>query len=148
VDVDLFVECPLDAIAALLTAHGYELDAGRREFTKNGVPVHLVTPEQAGAILGETVVVDEVITVTLAALIEMKPRSGFRNVLRAQDLADVIGLIGVHNLTGALPATWIALSGRSFRTSFEPWSSRRSDANWLISTEHSPWPELQYRKWR
>jgi hypothetical protein len=37
--------------------------------------------------------------VTLADLIDMKLRSGSTNLLRAQDLADVIGLIRHHRLT-------------------------------------------------
>ncbi|MGV3724588.1 MAG: hypothetical protein ACO1SX_27140 [Actinomycetota bacterium] len=101
IDVDILVKRPLEAVAELLTAHGFEFDVDRREFIKNGVPVHLVTSEQTGASLGDTVTIDEVTTVTLAALIEMKLRSGAKNVLRAQDLADVIGLIRVHQLTAA-----------------------------------------------
>lgn len=114
IDVEVLVERPLDAIAELLTAHGFEFDADRREFTKNGVPVHLVSPEQTGASLGETITIDEVTTVTLAALIEMKLRSGAKNILRAQDLADVIGLIRVHQLT----ASYVRHLDRTLRPEF------------------------------
>jgi hypothetical protein len=44
--------------------------------------------------------VDGVRTVSLADLINMKLRSGTRHTLRAQDLADVIGLIRAHKLGG------------------------------------------------
>ena len=41
----------------------------------------------------------------LPELIEMKLRSGTTNLLRAQDLADVIGLIRVHGLSGEFART-------------------------------------------
>ncbi len=42
--------------------------------------------------------IDGLSTVTLADLIEMKLRSCSKNLLRAQDLADGIGLIHQHKL--------------------------------------------------
>jgi len=44
--------------------------------------------------------VSEITTVMLIDLISMKLRSGSKNLLRAQDLADVIGLTRHHRLTG------------------------------------------------
>jgi hypothetical protein len=44
--------------------------------------------------------IEGITTVSLADLIEMKLRSGTENLLRAQDLADVIGLIRRHQLSG------------------------------------------------
>lgn len=99
-DIDIVLQPPLEPLADLLTNHGFTFDRRRREFVKQGVPVHLVLPEQVGARSTETVEIEGVTTVTLADLIDMKLRSGSTNLLRAQDLADVIGLIRHHRLTG------------------------------------------------
>ena len=99
-DIDLLAGSPLDAIADVLQAHGFRLDPERREFVRDGIPVHLVAPQQAGTTVGDTVEIEGVVTVPLPVLIEMKLRSGSANLLRAQDLADVIGLIRRHRLTG------------------------------------------------
>jgi hypothetical protein len=99
-DIDLLAVSSLDSVAAVLQAHGFRLDAARREFVREGIPVHLVTPEQAGTPVRGTVEIEGIITVSLPDLIEMKLRSGTANLLRAQDLADVIGLIRHHRLTG------------------------------------------------
>jgi hypothetical protein len=99
-DIDLLAVSPLDSVAAVLQAHGFQLDPDRREFVREGIPVHLVTPDQAGNAVPRTVEIEGVVTVALPDLIEMKLRSGTANLLRAQDLADVIGLIRRHRLTG------------------------------------------------
>jgi hypothetical protein len=99
-DIDLLAVSSLDAVAAVLQAHGFRLDPARREFVREEIPVHLVTPEQAGAPVRATVEIEGIVTVSLPDLIEMKLRSGTANLLRAQDLADVIGLIRRHRLTG------------------------------------------------
>jgi hypothetical protein len=99
-DVDILALSPLDDVAAVLLAHGYALDPVRREFVREGIPVHLVKPEQAGASAPNTVEIEGITTVALPDLIAMKLRSGSANLLRAQDLADVIGLIRRHRLTG------------------------------------------------
>lgn len=98
-DIDLLPLSPVDPLASLLTAKGFTFDRKRREFVKQGVPVHLVLPEQVETLPTETVDIEGVTTVTLAELINMKLRSGSRSLLRAQDLADVIGLIRHHRLT-------------------------------------------------
>ena len=99
-DVDVFVEEPLDPLADLLIANGFVFDAGRKEFVREGVPVHLVTIEQLKQLPRKTVEIEGITTVSLEDLIEIKLRSGSSNVLRAQDLADAIGLIRHHRLTG------------------------------------------------
>ena len=97
-DVDILLPPPLEPLADLLTAHGYTFDRDRREFVKQGVPVQLVLPEQVGELSTAGVEIEGITTVTLADLINMKLRSGSTNLLRAQDLADVIGLIRQHQL--------------------------------------------------
>jgi hypothetical protein len=76
-----------------------ERQEARGSNLKHGVPIHLVLPEQAGLSPKKAVTIEGVTTVTLADLIDMKLRSGSTNLLRAQDLADVIGLIRHHRLT-------------------------------------------------
>jgi len=99
-DVDIFLNPPLKPLADLLTNNGFSFDRAGRAFVKQGVPVHLVSPEQVGPAPKETVEIEGVTTVALPDLIGMKLRSGSSNLLRAQDLADVIGLIRHHRLTG------------------------------------------------
>ena len=98
-DVDVFVDPPLQPLANLLTRNGFAFDREQRTFIKHGVPVQLVLPEHVAAPLRGTLEIDGVTTVTLVDLIGMKLRSGSTNLLRAQDLADVIGLIRHHQLT-------------------------------------------------
>lgn len=97
-DVDIFTPPPLEPLADLLTANGFKFDRAERAFMKRGVPIHLVRPDETGTRDLKTIEIDGIITVTLAQLIEMKLRSGGKDPLRAQDLADVIGLIRHHNL--------------------------------------------------
>jgi hypothetical protein len=99
-DIDIFVDQPLEEIARVLCAHGFEYHEARREFVRDGVPVHLVTTEQIVRAPKQPMEIDGITTVSLADLIEMKLESGSKNVLRAQDLADVIGLIRHNGLTG------------------------------------------------
>ena len=99
-DIDLLVGTNPSALAKLLQSHGFLHDPTRREFVREGIPVHLVLPEQAGTTLRKIIEIEGVLTVELQELIAMKLRSGTTNMLRAQDLADVIGLIRCHGLTG------------------------------------------------
>lgn len=100
-DVDILVDPPLERMRDVLAAHGFVYDNERREFVKNGIPVHLVRPADAAvARRGEPESIDGVTAVSLSDLIEMKLRSGSTNPLRAIDLADVIGLMRHHRLTG------------------------------------------------
>ena len=98
-DVGVFLDQPLQAFADLLHAEGFAYDQKRREFSRGGVPLHLVTLEQIGRPPREIVQIEGIKTVGLADLIEMKLASGMRNMLRAQDLADVIGMIRHNRLT-------------------------------------------------
>jgi hypothetical protein len=99
-DIDIFLDQPLEAIANLLVAEGFQFDVARREFVWAGVPVRLVTTDQVPKPPRKTIEIDGIDTVSLADLIEMKLNSGSQNILRAQDLADVIGLIRHNRLTG------------------------------------------------
>jgi hypothetical protein len=99
-EIDIFLLPPLEPLADLLTANGYTFDPDRRESVKQGVPVQPVLPEQVGELSTAAVDSEGVTTVTLTDLINMKLRSGSTNPLRAQDLADVIGLIRQHQLPG------------------------------------------------
>jgi hypothetical protein len=99
-DVDVLIPPPLEPLVDLLTAHGFTVDREKRELIKQGIPVHLVLPEQVGFPLKASVEIEGITTATLADLIGMKLQSGSTNLLRAQDLADVIGLIRSHQLTG------------------------------------------------
>ena len=100
VDVDLFTA---DAIrlAQVLRDAGFTWDAAHKQFTKGDVPVHLVTAEHVPIPPRRFEELQGIRTVSLADLVNMKLRSGSSNVLRAQDMADVIGLIRIHALTGA-----------------------------------------------
>lgn len=98
-DIDIFSSGPAEPLSGLLISQGFTFDAGRREFVREGVPVHLVLLEQLGVPPREIVEIDGVTTVSLADLIAMKLRSGLKHLLRAQDLADVIGLIRHRGLT-------------------------------------------------
>ena len=98
-DIDIFLQPPLEPLAELLTANGFTFNPERKEFVKHGVPIHLVLPDQVGTLLNAAVEIEGITTVTLIDLINTKLRSGSKNMLRAQDLADVIGLIRHHQLT-------------------------------------------------
>lgn len=98
-DVDILVSPPLESLVELLTSNGFVFDRDAKEFVKHGVPVHLVLPDQIGAPPKEQIDLEGITTISLADLINMKLRSGSSNPLRAQDLADVIGLIRHHSLT-------------------------------------------------
>lgn len=99
-DVDVYVPPPLEPFAEVLRKHRYTYHARKREFTRSGVPVHIVTDDQTGGPPRRLTRIDDITTVSLADLINMKLRSGTQSVLRAQDLADVIALIRAHRLNG------------------------------------------------
>lgn len=99
-DVDVYVPEPLESFSAVLQENGFEFDPDRREFVKRGVPVHLVKLDQIKNPPKQLEEIEKITTVSLADLINMKLRSGSSNILRAQDLADVIGLIRHHHLSG------------------------------------------------
>lgn len=98
-DVDVYASSPLETIRDALIAADYSFDPSRKEFVKDNVPVHLVRPEQVRHPIGEYIEIDHIRTVSLVDLINMKLETGLNDPLRAQDLADVIGLIRQHRLT-------------------------------------------------
>ncbi len=104
VDVDVFVPGDLQKVAAALKAAGFSYSRARREFRRNGVPIHLVTADQTRVVPGNPTEIDDVLTVSLPDLVAMKLTSGTRDLLRAIDLADVIGLIRARRLTPAFAA--------------------------------------------
>jgi hypothetical protein len=104
VDVDIFVPGAPEALADALKSAGFIFDSGTKEFAKSGVPVHLVLIDQVRKHPGERIELDGITTISLASLVDMKLRSGAFNPLRAQDLADVIGLIRHHQLRGTFAA--------------------------------------------
>lgn len=99
-DVDVYTPDPA-ALGNLLRADGFAFSKTRREFTLGGVPVQFVTDDVVGTPPQHMAEIDGVRTITLPDLINMKLRSGLNNLLRAQDLADVIGLIRQRRLTNA-----------------------------------------------
>lgn len=98
-DIDVFVDQPLETMAATLLAAGFPFEKPRRDFIRGDVPVHLITTDQLGKSPRQVVEIDGISTVSLADLVEMKLTSGSKNILRAQDLADVIGSIRQNGLT-------------------------------------------------
>lgn len=126
VDVDVFVPSSPE-FAALLTTNGFHWDAQRREHLKDGVPVHLVTAAQLGTPPASFEDLDDVRTVSLRDLLSMKLRSGSRNPLRAQDLADVIALIRHHRLDGRFARCIDAAVRPEFKTIVEALSREARD---------------------
>lgn len=104
IDVDVFTSEPLDRVADALRKAGFRFHRARREFRKDGIPIHLVTADQTRVTPSGTVEIERVRTVTLPDLINMKLASGLRDPLRAIDLADVIGLIRARKLTPTFAA--------------------------------------------
>jgi hypothetical protein len=92
-DVDVWIDQPLASFRPLLESLGTEFDRNKREFLLGSVPVHLVDQSMVRPAPQHTVVIDEITTVSLPDLITMKLRSGLSHITRAQDIADVIGLI-------------------------------------------------------
>jgi len=99
-DVLVLVPEPLATFADHLRSAGYDFDPQRREFVHRQVPVHLIPPSLALPTPHDFTVIDDVRTVSLADLINLKLHSGSSSVLRSQDLADVIALIRANQLDG------------------------------------------------
>ncbi len=99
VDVDIYTS-DAEALKAALESSGFSYDKKLRQFEKDGVPVHLVTPTFIPDPPRKQATIDGIHTVSLADLINIKLRSGSENILRAQDMADVIALIRRHSLRG------------------------------------------------
>lgn len=101
-DVDVFVRQPLEELRPLLESNQFTFDANRREFEHDGVPVHLVPADMALPAPRETIEREGVLTVSLIDLINLKLTSGLKSLARAQDIADVVGLIRANNLDTSL----------------------------------------------
>lgn len=99
-DVDVFVRGPLGQCKAPFEAAGLVWDTKEREFYCDGVPVQLVNEDVVQPEPKKFTRIDDVTTLRLSDLISIKLRCGMENVTRAQDIADVIGLIRVHQLGG------------------------------------------------
>lgn len=113
-DVDIFCGDPLAKLRDVLVKAGFRFDAKRREFDRDGIPVQLVDSKVTTA-PAATTDIDGVRVVDLAGLITMKLRSGSASVLRAQDIADVIGLIRHHHLRKTFAARLPGELRKSFR---------------------------------
>jgi hypothetical protein len=96
-DVDLYVP-DADAAYEALTRAGYRYNETAREFDRDGIPVQLVTPDILERPPARSIEIEHITTVNLADLINIKLRSGLSSILRAQDLADVIGLMRHHRI--------------------------------------------------
>jgi hypothetical protein len=96
-DVDVYTP-RADRLAEVLEAHGFTFEKEQRQFVKSGVPVHMVTLEQLELPPQSREEREGILTVSLADLINIKLRTGTTDPRRAQDLADVIGLITSNQL--------------------------------------------------
>src|SRR4051794_34346295 len=70
-DIDIFLDPPLELLGDRLIAAGFQFDEPRREFVREGVPVHLVTSGPVSRAPRRTVEIDGIITAGLSDLIEM-----------------------------------------------------------------------------
>lgn len=100
-DVDVLIQQPADEVGAILRREGLTFDAAHRQFLHEEVPVHLVPLKIFGPAPKQLAELEGIRTLSLADLINAKLRSGTSDVTRAQDLADVIGLIRHHRLGSA-----------------------------------------------
>src|SRR4051812_3695673 len=99
-DVDVAIRGSLEQCKIAFEEAGLTFDPKKREFDLDGVPVQLVGDEMVKLPEG-FVEIEGVQTVRLADLINIKLKSGLSSKIRAQDIADAIGLIRAHNLSGA-----------------------------------------------
>lgn len=101
-NVDVFVGTESERAASLLSR-------------TSEVPVRIIDRARVHPVPTERSVIDEITTVGLADLVNLKLRTGTTKVNRAQDLADVIGLIRANHLT----ASFAAKIEKSLRTDFK-----------------------------
>jgi len=97
-DVDVVVRGPLEDCKTAFENAGMSFDAKNREFDFDGVPVQLVGKDVLDIPEARFTEIDGVTTLRLADLISIKLKSGLASRVRAQDIADVIGLIRAHHL--------------------------------------------------
>ncbi|HVT90455.1 MAG TPA: hypothetical protein VHD56_16495 [Tepidisphaeraceae bacterium] len=113
-DVDVLVPQPLEDFRPILESAGVKYSAGKREFILDSIPIHLVDEKMVQPPPTKLIEIDHITTVSLVDLINMKLRTGLAKTTRAQDIADVIGLIRRHKLTGAFSSK----IDRSLRSEF------------------------------
>src|SRR5262249_22276663 len=75
-DVDVYVPAPVKDFADALAASGYKFSSKQREFRRARIPIHIVTDEQTGGPPSRISTIQQIQTVGLADLINMKLRSG------------------------------------------------------------------------
>ncbi|HEV8605814.1 MAG TPA: hypothetical protein VGQ99_10635 [Tepidisphaeraceae bacterium] len=97
-DVDVALRGAFKECKAAFEDAGMEFDAKKREFNCDGVPVRLVPEKMVKLPAAGFVEIEGVTTVRLGDLISIKLKSGLSSRVRAQDIADVIGLIRAHSL--------------------------------------------------
>jgi hypothetical protein len=86
-------------MADALRRAGWILDPTTREFRAGEVPVQLINDNVVQPIPKSRSEIDGVLTIGLADLINLKLRSGAKNLARSQDIADVVGLIRANKLS-------------------------------------------------
>lgn len=114
-DVDLFVARPDPDLKRILTRSGFSFHRHRREFSRDKVPLHIVTLENTRLAPTEFMDLEGIRTVSLPDLINLKLTSGLRDPLRAIDIADVIGLIRCRRLTPAFSTRLVKTVRPEFR---------------------------------
>jgi hypothetical protein len=97
-DVDVLVRGPLSACKAALENAGLTWDAKDRQFLCDAVPVQLVSEDLVQPPPGKFTEIEGITTLRLVDLINVKLASGMAHLVRAQDIADVIGLIKAQRL--------------------------------------------------
>jgi hypothetical protein len=98
-DVKLFLPESIERTREVLESADYSFNPDRREFQRRRIPVHVLFPDQMRTVPTSFVQINGVRCVALHELIAMKLDSSATDPLRAQDLADVIGLIRANRLT-------------------------------------------------
>ena len=91
-DLDLYA-ADRAAVAAQLVAAGARWDKSSREHILDGVPIHMLTPQETGVTIERTSIIDGIRVVTLKDLIAIKLLCGLKTPGRAKDLGDVQELI-------------------------------------------------------
>jgi hypothetical protein len=99
--IDILIECAPDEVVRLLVARGFTLNRERRELNRDDIRVRTFLPAEVGRRVRDWVEIEGIRTVSVIDLIAMKLRSGMANILRAQDLADVIALIRHNDLNSS-----------------------------------------------
>ena len=91
-DLDLYAD-DRQSTARELESAGARWSASRREHILDEVPIHTVTPKEAGHVVQKTSVIDGVRVVSLRDLVIIKLLCGLDNPDRGKDVADVTELI-------------------------------------------------------